>query len=66
MQGGALFMRLGVNFARSYTHWQNETYDRLVEQARRVMDQRQRLAPPHRHRPDGGGRERRGLRRRSD
>jgi ABC-type transport system substrate-binding protein len=37
------FMRLGVNFARSYTHWQNETYDRLVEQARRVMDQRQRM-----------------------
>jgi len=28
---------------RSYTHWGNETYDRLVEEARRMMDQGERM-----------------------
>jgi oligopeptide transport system substrate-binding protein len=37
------FLRVGVNDARRYTKWQNEAYDRLVEKARRVMNQRERM-----------------------
>jgi ABC-type transport system substrate-binding protein len=37
------FLRLGVNFARHYTHWQNEAYGRLVEKARRTMNQEERI-----------------------
>jgi oligopeptide transport system substrate-binding protein len=35
------FLRAG--FPREVSRWRNETYDRLVEEARRVMDQRERM-----------------------
>lgn len=34
---------LGVSSFQRYTRWQNEAYDRLVEKAGRVMDQRDRM-----------------------
>jgi oligopeptide transport system substrate-binding protein len=30
-------------YARRYTHWRDETYERLVEEARRVLDQGERM-----------------------
>jgi oligopeptide transport system substrate-binding protein len=37
------FLRVGVADIRRINRWRNETYDRLVEEARRATDQRQRL-----------------------
>jgi ABC-type oligopeptide transport system substrate-binding subunit len=36
-------LRLAVNDIQGQTGWGNETYDRLVEEARRVMDQGERI-----------------------
>jgi len=37
------FLRVGVADIRRYNQWQNKTYDKLVEEARRVMDQGERM-----------------------
>ncbi len=37
------FLRVAVNDIQGHTGWRNETYDRLVEEARRVMDQGERM-----------------------
>jgi ABC-type oligopeptide transport system substrate-binding subunit len=37
------FLRVAVSNVGHYTDWRNEAYDRLVEEARRVMDQRERM-----------------------
>jgi oligopeptide transport system substrate-binding protein len=37
------FLRVGVGDAQRYTPWRNETYDRLVEEARRLTDQGERM-----------------------
>jgi oligopeptide transport system substrate-binding protein len=37
------FLRASLVRARRYTGWQNAAYDRLVEEARRVMDQGERM-----------------------
>jgi oligopeptide transport system substrate-binding protein len=37
------FLRVGVADIRRINRWRNETYDRLVEEARRATDQRQRM-----------------------
>ena len=38
------FLRVGVGTVRRSTSWQNEPFDGLVEQARRVTDQKERMA----------------------
>jgi oligopeptide transport system substrate-binding protein len=37
------FLRVGMNPIQLYTHWRNEAYERLVEAARRMMDQGERI-----------------------
>lgn len=37
------FLRLAVSGIRGYTGWHNQTYDRLVGEAKRVMDQEGRM-----------------------
>ena len=37
------FMSVGMSHARIFTKWENEHYDALVDQARRLTEQRQRI-----------------------
>jgi len=37
------FLRVGLSHIRGYTRWQNETYDRLLEEARRITDKERRM-----------------------
>lgn len=37
------FMKVGMSHARIFTKWENEHYDALVDQARRLTDQAERL-----------------------
>jgi len=38
------FLRLGLKRAQPHTHWKNDSYQHLVEEARRSIDQERRLA----------------------
>lgn len=38
------FLWVGVSDARSFTRWKHKSFDRLVEEARRVMDQEERMS----------------------
>jgi oligopeptide transport system substrate-binding protein len=37
------FLRLGMSYVLRYTHWDNGDYERLVEEARRITDQDERM-----------------------